>query len=314
MTSEQQSSDGAPYAELLAFVAVAQALSFTRAGDRIGRDPTILSRRVRALERRLGVRLLERTTRTVALTEAGAIYLQRAQAIVEAIEDADREVADLGGGAPRGHLRLALPGAFGRLWLAPLLVEFLRAHPQVTVEADFSNRVVDLVDERFDLAVRIGALTDPRLVARKLAARRRVLCAAPAYLSRHGCPERPSDLGAHACLVYGVTAPTRWDLQGENGASAQVPVAGPVLTDDLETLTRAAVAGLGIILGSEWLLGPDLAAGRLRRVLPGWSVSDGGAIHLVSPSGTRHASKTRAFADFLTERLRDPPWLATPPA
>ncbi len=305
----QQTNDGSSYSELLAFVAVAEELSFSRAGVRLGRDPTVLSRRVSALERRLCVRLLERTTRAVTLTEAGSLYFDRAQAIVASMEEAEREAENLGTGEPTGRLRLALPGAFGRIWIAPLMVEFLRAHPRVGVEADFSNRFVDLVGERFDLAVRIGPLTDSRLVARKLADRRRLLCASPAYLHRQGAPQRPSDLARHACLLFNGAPGPRWDLLGEDGSSLQVHVGGPLVTDDLDALRAAAVGGLGVLLGSEWLLGPEIRAGRLVRVLPAWTLPDAGAIHIVTPSGTQHASKTRAFSNFLIDRFRIPPWL-----
>ena len=305
----QQSSDGAAYSELLAFVAVAEERSFTRAGIRLGRDATVLSRRVAALEARLGARLLERTTRAVALTEAGARFLDRAQAIVQAMNDAELEAGDLRVGEPRGHLRLALPGTFGRMWLAPLLTEFLLAHRRVSVEADFSNRFVDVVGERFDLAVRIGPLPDTRLVARKLCDRRRLLCAAPTYVGRHGPPQDPADLAHHPCLLFDGAPGPRWELEDAQGSRRQVHVAGPLVTDDLEALLGAAVAGLSILLSSEWLLAPAIRAGRLVRVLPGWTLPDAGAIYAVTPSGTRHASKTRAFADALVERLREPPWL-----
>ena len=305
----QQSNDGAAYSELLAFVAVAQELSFTRAATRLGRDPTVLTRRVSALEARLGARLLERTTRAVRLTEAGRTYLERARAIVEAMDDAGREAADLRGGEPRGHLRLALPGAFGRRWLAPALVDFLHAHPRVTLEADFSNRFADLVAERFDLAVRLGPLGDSRLVARKVAARRRLICAAPSYLHRHGTPEPPDDLARHAGRLFDGPPGPRWEMEDGAGARRQVHVTGTLVSDDLEVLAAAAIGGLGILLASEWLLGPEVRAGRLVRILTEWPVPDAGAIHIVTPSGTRHASKTRAFGDFLADWFRHPPWL-----
>lgn len=310
MPQMQQSADGTRLAELLALVAVAEELSFTRAGVRLGRDATVLSRRIRALEARLGVRLLERTTRAVAPTEAGSAYLERARLILEAMDEADAAASDLNGGEPRGHLRLALPAAFGRLWVAPALMDFLVAHPRVTIEADFSNRYVDLVAERFDLAVRVGALKDDGLVARRIGHRRRLLCASPDYLARQGEPGEPAELRRHACLVFGTAMRANWTLHGPAGEVARVPVGARLASQDVETLQRAAVCGLGILLSSEWAIGPELRSGHLVRVLPDWTVPDDGGIYLVTPSSSHHASKTRAFADFLADRFRDPPWLA----
>ncbi|MEP0248401.1 MAG: LysR family transcriptional regulator, partial [Roseobacter sp.] len=165
-----------------AFVALADAGSFALAGQRVGRDPTIISRRVQALEARLGVRLAERSTRRVTLTEAGRAYLERLRPLLRELAAADREASAFAEGAPRGNLRLSLPTSFGRMWLSPLIAEFLKAHPQVTIEAELSNRFVDIIGEQFDLAVRLGVLPDSRLVARRLFPRYRLLCASPDYL------------------------------------------------------------------------------------------------------------------------------------
>ena len=301
------------FAELSSFVAIAEALSFSRAGERLRRDATVLSRRLRALEARLGVRLIERTTRSVALTEAGRAYLERAREILRSIDEADREATMHATGEPRGHLRLALPDSFGRIWLAPMLTEFLAAHPRITVEAEFSNRFVDLVGERFDLAVRLGELNDSRLVARRVCARRRLLCAAPDYLARHGAPRRPEDLARHACLVFtGLSNRDRWDMADSKGSVRRVAVSGQLVSDDAEVLVDAAVAGLGIMLATDWLVGPRLQAGSLVHVLPRWEVVDEGAIYIVTPSGAGSASKTRAFSDWIAARLGDPPWASGP--
>lgn len=296
-------------AEMAVFVAVAEGLSFTRAADRLQRDATVVSRRVRALEARLGVRLLERTTRRVALTEAGRAYLDRAQGVLRAIAEAEREAASLATGEPRGHLRLALPDSFGRMWIAPLLTEFMRAHPQVTVEAEFSNRFVDLVGERFDLAVRLGELADSRLVARRVCGRQRLMCAAPAYLERAGAPRHPSELADHACLLLsGLPNRARWEMRDARGATHRVAVAGPLVSDDAELLVQAACAGLGILMATDWLVGREFEAGTLVPVLPRCRLMDEGAIYVVTPSGAGTASKTRAFSDWIALRLADPPW------
>ena len=309
MQGLQQSSEGSRLAELLAFVTVAEELSFTRAGRRMGRDATVLSRRVRALETRLNVRLLQRTTRAVAMTEAGQVYLHHAREILRAMDEAEAEAVNFATGEASGHLRLALPGAFGRRWLAPVVLDFLAAHPRVTIEAEFSNRFVDLVAERFDLAVRVGPVIGPDLVARRIAPRRRLLCAAPDYLARHGAPRHPGDLQAHECLLFGAATGQRWILHGPGGEVVRVPVRGRFASEDVDTLQQAAAQGLGLLMTAEWGIGIDLRAGRLVRIMPDWSVPDEGAISIVTPAGSRHATKTRAFSDFLVERLQDPPWL-----
>ncbi len=269
------------FAELSSFVAIAEALSFSRAGERLRRDATVLSRRLRALESRLGVRLIERTTRSVALTEAGRAYLDRAREILRSIDAADREAAIHATGEPRGHLRLALPDSFGRIWLTPMLTEFLAAHPRITVEAEFSNRFVDLVGERFDLAVRLGELNDSRLVARRVCARRRLLCASPDYLARHGAPQRPEDLTRHACLVFtGLSNRDRWDMADAKGTVRRVAVSGRLASDHAEVLVDAAVAGLGIMLATDWLAGRPQAAGRQPRASVAALAGDRRGCHL----------------------------------
>jgi DNA-binding transcriptional LysR family regulator len=305
-----QQSDETNLAELRAFVAVAETGAFVVAARRLGKDATVLSRRISALEARLGVRLIERTTRSMALTEAGRSYLQRAGAILAALETAEAEAAGFSSGKPRGRLRLALPGSFGRLWLAPILIDFLSAYPDISIEAEFSNRFVDLVGEGFDLAVRLGELEDSRLVARKIADRRRLVCAAPDYLEDAPPLRAPEDLAAHPCLIFsGLPSPNRWDFTGPDGTLRRVWVRGPLTSDDAEVLATAAVAGRGLVLTTDWLAAPDLAAGRLVPVLEAWRCADEGAIYVVTPSGFGSASKTQAFANWLTERFRSPPWM-----
>ncbi len=306
MSVTQQLRDGTHFDELLAFVAIAEALSFKRAAVRLGRDATLLSRRLRALEARLGVRLLERTTRRVALTQAGSLYLDRAAAIVRALEEADHEVAGLAAEEPRGHLRLALPGSFGRLWLMPVIADFLAAHPKVTIEAEFSNHMVDLIGERFDLAVRLGAHETSSLVVRRIGARRRLLCASPAYLERHSAPQHPHELAGRSCLVF--AGLRRWEMRDGRGTPARVEVTGPFVADDVEALIAAAEAGLGILLTTDWAAATSIREGRLVQVLAEWALVDDGAISIVTPSGSHHASKTRAFSDFLADRLRQALW------
>ncbi|MBS0417066.1 MAG: LysR family transcriptional regulator [Proteobacteria bacterium] len=298
------------FAELHAFTAVAERSSFARAAVQLGVDPTIVSRRVGALEARLGVRLVERTTRSVSLTEAGRAYLHKARNILQALDDADQEAAGYATGAPRGHLRLALPSSFGRLWLAPMISEFLLAHPDITIEAEFTNRFVDLLGERFDLSVRLAELADSRLVARKIANRQRLLCASPDYLKRAPALKHPSDLSRHPCLLLSsLKTPRIWRLRNSKGGeSVSVDVNGRLVSDDAEMLVQAAKSGLGVMQGTDWLLAQAIAAGSLVPVLPRWRVIDSGAIYVVTPSGAGQATKTRAFSDWLAERFKRPPW------
>lgn len=300
----QQWLDGNQIAEIAAFAAVAEQGSFTKAAAALGRDATVLSRRVQSLERRLGVRLLTRTTRHVALTEAGATFLTRAQAIRAALADAEEEATTYGQGEPRGTLRLALPATFGRMWIAPYLPAFIAAYPRVNIDVSYSNRFVDLVAEGFDLAVRLGELADSRLVARRIAPRRRLVCAAPAFLDRHGAPARPEDLARAPCLVFtGLASHPNWTFINSQGERVMIRAQGPLVSDDAEALVHAAVQGLGIMLSTDWLVGRELAAGTLVPVLTEWLPRDEGAIYAVVPSNRLLPAKTRAFIDWIVARF-----------
>lgn len=309
--------------EVAAFLAVLDTGGFAPAARVLNRDASVLSRRVSALERRLGVRLLERTTRRVTPTEAGRRFADRARMALTLLADAEREAADAGA-VPQGTLRLSLPEAFGRLWVAPLLPDFLTAFPRVRIEAFYSDRFVDLVGEGFDLAIRIGRLPDSSLVARRLGAERRLVCAAPSYLAARGVPQEPADLAGHDALLFALfDSPSDWHFS-RGRERVRVRLSGPLLTDNVDSLVHAAVAGIGLLVCSEWLIGRELACGRLVRVLPDWEIgSDAGrgggrngfgeaAIHLVRPSSRFTAGKTRAFADWIADRLSPPPWNRPP--
>ncbi|MES0101278.1 LysR family transcriptional regulator [Mesorhizobium sp. M0019] len=306
----QQSHEPAALVEMAAFAAIAEARSFTRAAARIGRDATILSRRLASLEERLGVRLLHRTTRSVSLTEAGSEFLIRVRAILAAVDEAEAAASAHAGGGPRGVLRLALPGSFGRMWIGPLLPQFLAEFPDVRIEAEFSNRFADLVAENFDVAVRLGALQDSRLVARKVATRRRLLCAAPSYLARRGTPTAPEALLEHSCLGFsGFQTFPAWEMTDSTGRRVSIEVSGPLVTDDAEVLVEAAVQGVGLMMSTDWLVGRELANGRLVPVLEDWTLADEGAVYVVMPSAKGQAAKTRAFADWIGKRFAPvPPW------
>lgn len=315
MHREQQWPTGLQVEEAVAFAAVAEHSSFVRAAEHLGRDATMLSRRVAALEQRLGVRLLERTTRRVALTEAGAAFLARIQTGLAAWTEAEASASAFADGAPRGTLRLALPISFGRMWIAPILPAFLTTHPQLRIETSFSNAFVDLIANGFDAAVRIGSLPDSRLVVRRIAGHRRLLCASPAYLDRHGTPATPEDLAAHACLGFtGFATHPVWHLtSGAEGRSVAVNVTCPLVSDDSEALVQAAVQGVGIMLCTDWLVGRELAQGQLVPILSTWTSNDDGAIYAVVPSNQFVPTKTRAFVDWIADRFAPvPPWRRWP--
>lgn len=301
--------NGTEFEQITAFLAAVEHGGFTAAGQVLERDGSILSRRVTALEKRLGVRLMERTTRRLALTEAGEAFHQRMRGALHTLQEIEQDTAAAAVGV-RGTLRIALPATFGRMWVAPILPTFLAAHPDLVVETAFEDRYVDLVAESFDVAVRIGTLADSRLVARRLAPSRRMLCASPAYLQAHGTPARPTDLGQHACLGFSrLASHPLWHLRDGDKAAA-IRTGGPLVTDDAQSLVQAAVFGTGIAMVSEWLAGPELRSGRLVPVLADHPVENNETVYLVHPSARLVPAKTRAFADWIVEALGARPWLS----
>jgi DNA-binding transcriptional LysR family regulator len=274
------------------------------AARELGVTPPVVSKRIRSLEERLGVRLLQRTTRQIALTEAGKGFYERVVAILASVDEAEAWVSRRSATA-RGLLRISAPTTFGRLHIAPHLLDFMRRFPDVTVDLHLSDHFVDIVSEGYDVAIRIAELIDTSLVARKLAPNHRLLCAAPAYLDRQGEPREIADLARHRLLLHNSD---HWQLDGPAG-KALVPVDSAVRTNSSEVIREAVLAGIGIALRSTWDVGPDIRAGRLRAVLPGWRASSRVAIHAVYPSRRHLAHKVRVFIDFLAERYGpEPAW------
>jgi DNA-binding transcriptional LysR family regulator len=303
-----QEKSGGQLDQIEAFAAIAEHGGFAAAGRILAKDPSVLSRRIDALERRLGVRLLARTTRKVALTEVGAAYLQKVRIILAELKAADVEAAD-GAARPRGLLRVTMPRTFARLWVVPWLPAFLREHPQIEIELALGNRYVDLVAEGFDLAIRFGGLADSSLLVRHLASFETVLCASPAYLAEAGTPQAIEDLQNHRCL--GLTVPGFWPdwrlRRDEERATVHVP--RQFRTDDGSSMVRAAVEGGGIMLASEWSCGRHLAQGRLLRVLPDWRMDHDGNAHIVLPPGPLVPAKTRLFIErVVAEFSPSAPW------
>ena len=262
-----------------------------------------MSRAVAALENRLGVRLLQRTTRRVTLSDAGRDYFKRCEALLAEHDGADADVRERAA-ALRGTLRVSAAAGAGQSLIAPLVPEFLAAHPAVTLDLQLSNRYVDLIEEGYDLALRVGTLAaDSRLVVRRLASTRRVLLASPAYLRRHAGPRTPQQLLEHACLVLDIGArPRRWQLQ-RGRAEAAIDVAGPLHSNNAFVLLTACREAAGISLLPASVAGDDVRAGALRQVLPGWESAEQG-IYAVYPSARFIPAKVRAFVDFIAARLR----------
>ncbi|WP_439543336.1 LysR family transcriptional regulator [Hyphomicrobium sp.] len=295
-----------------AFVAVAELGGFAAAAKKIERDASVVSRRVSQLEARLGVRLLVRTTRRVALTEAGEAYLKRLQAVLEELSAANLEVRDMAA-APQGLLRVSAPSTFGRLWLAPLIAGFLEQHALIRVDLRFSDRMVDLLAEGFDLAVRVGVLPSSSLQSRKIGGHRMLLAAAPAYLKRRGTPKTPDDLAHHDCIGFtGNASWPDWRLQfGARRKTVRPPCR--YVTDNSEAALAAGIGGAGVILAPDWLAGPALHDGSLREILRGWTVKGDGGIYTVLPTGRLIPKKSRAFIDYLAAKLKvTGDWKRTP--
>ena len=289
--------------EVQSFVALAQAGSFTVAAERLGKNGSTVSRRIAALEARLGVRLVERTTRRVALTEPGTAYLARMTAVLEEIAGADAEMA-AHGDVPQGLLRMTLPRSYGRLWVAPLLPKLLERYPRLRIEAHYGDHFVDLVGEGYDVAVRLGKLSDSSLVARKVATVTRTLVASADYLKRAGTPRHPRDLVQHRCLGFaGMGRGTSWTLRKAR-QRIEVPISPVLVADDAETLVAAAADGCGIAAVTDWLLEKHPARQHLVPVLVGWDLGEESAIHIVTPTVRFLPAKTKAFIEMAVAQLR----------
>ncbi len=293
--------------EYRAFVRVVEDGSFTAAARTLGVSKSFVSKQISRLENRLGVRLLNRTTRQVTATDAGTQFHKRALAFLSEIEEAEAEAQQASSSA-RGTLRVSLPMSFGLRYISPLLAEFLAENTEVRIDADYSDRKVDVVAEGFDLAVRIGALADSSLVGKKLAPMSLHVVAAPEYWESRAKPENPADLAKHEALLYRyISANHRqnWEFKAKGGSSATVRVTGRLLANAGEALRDAAISGLGVARLPDFLVCDAIAGGDLEPVLEEWR-NETGAIWAIFPHN-RHISATlRLFVDFLAERLKAP--------
>lgn len=290
------------FEDMRCFVQVAESQSVTGAARQLSLAPSAVSRRLRDLEARLGVQLLSRTTRRMSLTEAGETFYRRARDILGDLDAAEAEVSDARDGL-KGQLRLAAPLSFGLAHLTPLLTDFMAEHPALRIDLDLSDRQTDLVGEGFDLALRIGRLEDSSLIARRLFEMRMAVCAAPAFLARHGTPAAPEDLRQLPALVYaGSGRGDIWRYTGPDGRSGSVQVTQRLRVNNGEMAREAAIAGLGIAIEPSFIIHEALRDGRLVAVLPDhdWPRIP---VHVVYPE-TRHLSaRARSFIDFLRARL-----------
>jgi DNA-binding transcriptional LysR family regulator len=284
---------------LVTFARVVAGGSLSAAARELDLSLAVVSKRLAQLEANLGVRLIQRTTRRQKLTEEGALFHSQVVRILAEVDEAEALMSGRRA-AVTGLLRVTAPGELGRRWIAPLVTDFLGLHPQLRIQLDLTDAVVDLIGGGLDLAVRFGTPTDSPLVARQLAPNYRVLCAAPAYLRKHGSPRRPADLAVHRCILIGDQPRAEWRFQGVRPLS--VTVAGTLITNDSAAAQVWALSGLGIVLKSIWDVGDDLAAGRLQRVLPGHSMR-AAPLHAIYPHGRHVTPRVRAFVEYLRERL-----------
>jgi len=288
------------------FLAVIETGSFTAAADKLGTRSGQASKLISRLETELGVRLLNRTTRSVAPTEAGRAYYDRLKPLVDELDTLDLDIRNASQ-SPRGRLRLTAPLTFGTLELAPALNEFAGLYPDIELDVSFSDRVVNVVDEGFDLAVRVGRPGDSSLILRRLCAVRIVVVGAPAYLDKHGAPATPPDLARHSCIIdTNFREPNRWPFKDKSGAAEMVSVDGRIRYSNAEACVQAAELGLGLACVPAFVAEEALRSGRLIRLLLSFEPVPYD-VHVLYPHSRHLAAKVRLLVDFLSERYRQTP-------
>jgi len=289
------------------FTEVVKAEGFTAAADKIGLSRAQVSKSVMQLEQYLGTRLLNRTTRRISLTEIGSIYFERCNAILSDIDEMD-SFASAQTSNPSGTLSLSAPTSFGILQLGQAIPVYTKQYPQVQVSLNLADRFIDVVSEGFDVVIRIAELEDSSLIARKIAPCKRIFCASPEYLAKNGVPKVPQDLAIHHCLVYSnELKPDVWTLHGPAGIES-IKVSGPICADNGDVLKEAAVAGLGVTLLPTFIVGPDIASGRLKQVLVDYC-PPAISIYAIFPSRRYLSAKVRTFVDFIAGYFgNNPDW------
>jgi len=294
------------FREMQAFAAVVDAGSFVKAADALGQSKAAVSRYVGELEARLGVRLLHRTTRRLSLTEEGQVFHARCKDLLAVVDEAEAEVTARTGEAV-GQLKVNVPVTFGLLHLAPLWAEFMALHPKVTLDVTLTDRIVDLLEEGYDLAVRIARLPSSSLVSRKLSSTRLILCASPTYVSQHGALADPSELASRTVIAYTLLSMgDHWEFEGPHG-QVSVTVAPRMRANSGETCVAAALQHQGVVLQPSFLVGAHLESGALVELLPQFRSIELG-IYAVYPTRKHVTPKVRLLIDFLVNALRMQPW------
>ena len=292
---------------IAAFVKVVEMGSFARAAERLDTSVSSVSRHVSELEAHLDARLLNRTTRRLSLTETGRVFHERCVMLLADLEEAE-ESATATTVKPRGTLRLTAAITFGVRHLAPAIAEFVTRFPQMRFDIELSDRALDLVDEGFDIAVRIGSIGTQNLVGRKIGKTQLVCCAAPTYLSRHGVPKVPEDLSGHACLTYEYSSfKNVWPFRDADGRERNVRITGPVHANNGRFLEALAVEGAGVVYEPDFIVGPNVRAGKLQLILREFEPAPA-PIYIVYPSRRHLSAKVRTFTDFLAVRFTNPAW------
>jgi len=286
------------FEDMRIFATTVEAQSFTAAADKLGLSKQFVSRRVMALEGRLGVRLLVRTTRKLTVTELGRAYFERIQKILAEVAETEEAISSQNAG-PRGSLRISAPMSFGTLHLGPVIPKFLQRYPDVSIELELNDRTVDLVGEGYDMAMRIGVLSDSSLIARRITPFNLVACCAPEYLRRRGTPVTPNDLKEHECLLYGHAKTVEWQFK-INGRTRGIPVTGRLRVNNGELVRDAALAGLGIAVLPTFIVGEALKRGELVTILDDYLSADGG-VYAIYPQHRQSSTALRVFVDFLYE-------------
>ena len=290
------------------FAKVVELGSFARAAERLSLSTSAVSRQVSDLEAHLDARLLNRTTRRLSLTEAGQAFYERSVQLLADLEEAESSVRATAV-LPKGTLRLTCGVTFGVRYIAPALAEFGAQHPHLVFDLDLSDRAVDLVEEGFDLAIRIGLIGQQGLVSRRLGWTRAVCCASPQYLERRGTPQTPDDLAQHECLTYThVPVPNAWTFESADGTNHSVRITPRHRANNGRMLAALATAGLGVVFEPDFIVAPEVSAGRLVRLLPGFEPARA-PIAAVYPSRRHLSAKVRTFVDFLAGRFaREQAW------
>ena len=303
-------------AYMVTFARVVKAGSFAGAAKRLGMTSSVASKHVAKLEKALGVRLLNRSTRKLSLTEAGAAYYEHCARIVDEIESSKTAIAQLQA-APRGLLRVTAPVTFANTRLGPILREFFSRYPDIQIDLNASNRLVDMAEEGFDVAVRIARTLPPNVVARELRPVQWHLCGSPEYLEREGVPQHPSNLTRHNCLTFPTPAqPVIWHFV-RGGERVDVPVHGSLQANMVEALHDLVLSGSGLTLLPGYIAGKDIREGKLRAVLADWQIESGSSLYAVYLPTRYLAPKVRVFVDFLLEKFgvrREPIRATVPPS